>query len=128
MMNHNFLKRLLDRYPITVPVKGGAESWSADCIVLTSNVDLETWYPGLPLSDFNALKRRIEIFQFPGDKKKAIEWLRCRETSNGFSTHEAGARIYGGRSGCRDRIGRRRNRAHQDLGRVRRPDQAGDGK
>lgn len=78
MMNHNFLKRLLDRYPITVPVKGGAESWSADCIVLTSNVDLETWYPGLPLSDFNALKRRIEIFQFPGDKKKAIEWLRCR--------------------------------------------------
>lgn len=35
MMNHNFLKRLLDRYPITVPIKGGSVAWNAKTIVLT---------------------------------------------------------------------------------------------
>lgn len=78
MMNHNFLKRLLDRYPITVPVKGGSCAWMAQTIVLTSNVPIEEWFSGTNIhhADFAALKRRMRIFNFPDEKWLAECWVR----------------------------------------------------
>ena len=75
MMNHNFLKRLLDRYPMTVPIKGGSVAWNASTIVMTSNVPLDEWYERLPYADLQALKRRVKIFEFPKDKELARAWI-----------------------------------------------------
>lgn len=75
MMSHNFLKRLLDRYPMMVPIKGGSCNWMAKTIVLTSNVPIEDWYFGVTKSDYDALKRRMRIFEFPQDKELAKAWL-----------------------------------------------------
>lgn len=75
MMNHNLLKRLLDRYPMDVPIKGGSVAWSAKRIVLTSNVPMHMWFSGITDMDYAALNRRVTIFKFPEDKSKAISWL-----------------------------------------------------
>lgn len=75
MMNHNFLKRLLDRYPMTVPIKGGSVAWNASTVVMTSNVPLDEWYERLPYADLQALKRRVKIFEFPKDKELARAWI-----------------------------------------------------
>lgn len=75
MMSHNFLKRLLDRYPMMVPIKGGSSNWMAKTIVLTSNVPIEDWYYGVTKSDYDALKRRMRVFEFPQDKELAKAWL-----------------------------------------------------
>lgn len=76
MMNHNFLKRLLDRYPMVVPIKGGSTNWNASTIVMTSNVEIDEWYRDLTVSDLNALKRRVRLFEFPRDKELATAWLK----------------------------------------------------
>lgn len=76
MFNHNFLKRLLDRYPMTVPIKGGSTAWCAETIIMTSNVPLSEWYLGLRPADYQALRRRMRIFEFPQDKELARAWIR----------------------------------------------------
>lgn len=94
MMSHNLLKRLLDRYPMTVPIKGSSANWMAKTIILTSNVQLEDWFFGVTKSDYDALKRRMRIFEFPEEKELAIAWLRgelipskrCREPATWEST------------------------------------------
>lgn len=75
MMPYNFLKRITDRYPIQVPIKGGAVPWNPDVVILTSNADLSTWYQNIPLLDREALTRRIKTFHFPQDESDAHEYL-----------------------------------------------------
>ncbi len=52
-------KRLTDRYPVKVPVKGGFITWKPRVIVFTSNSHPKQWWP--ELSEFNlvAIERRI---------------------------------------------------------------------
>lgn len=38
-------KKLVDRYPLQVPVKGGFTNWSPEVIVFTSNIDPKFWWP-----------------------------------------------------------------------------------
>ena len=76
MMNVNILKRILDRYPMDVPVKGGHVRWNPETIVMTSNDPLEEWYPGLSRENLLALKRRMTIFEFPKDKWLAECWIK----------------------------------------------------
>lgn len=78
MMNVNILKRILDRYPMDVPVKGGHVRWNPETIVMTSNDPLEEWYPGLSRENLLALKRRMTIFEFPKDKWLAECWIKGR--------------------------------------------------
>nr|AOV86253.1 putative rep protein [uncultured virus] len=79
MMSHNYLKRLLDRYPMSVPIKSGSATWAATTIVLTSNVKLREWFNGLTVEDYAALERRLTIFKFPEEKWLAEAWIRGSE-------------------------------------------------
>lgn len=60
MMNINFLKRLLDRYPMDLPIKGGSLAMRANTIFITTNYHLDQWYPKAGEKDYEALMRRIE--------------------------------------------------------------------
>ena len=56
-----FLLRLLDRYPMQVPVKGGFVNWNPRRIYITSNHLPEFWWDnGLARRDLEALERRID--------------------------------------------------------------------
>jgi hypothetical protein len=56
-----FLLRLLDKYPMQVPVKGGFVNWVPRFVFITSNAYPDEWYPEVPVRDMEALKRRIEF-------------------------------------------------------------------
>lgn len=52
-------KRLTDRYPIQVPVKGGFITWKPKTIVFTSNTPPTEWWPNLSNFDKGAIERRL---------------------------------------------------------------------
>lgn len=54
-----YLLKLLDRYPMRVPVKGGFVSWAPREIYLTSNKDPATWFPNAHPEHVQALFRRF---------------------------------------------------------------------
>lgn len=83
MMNINFLKRLLDRYAMTLPVKGGSIAMNAKRIYITTNYMMSEWYPKAGKMDFDALARRITWVNF-SDIESRGAWeakLPHRETS-----------------------------------------------
>lgn len=66
-----WLLKLLDRYPMQVPVKGGFTWWKPKRIYITSNVKFDEWYQGARYQHREALKRRItEIKEFQTNKEK----------------------------------------------------------
>jgi hypothetical protein len=58
------LLRWLDRYPVNVEVKGSSVPLRAKSIWITSNLDMEHWYPELDELTLKALKRRIKVTRF----------------------------------------------------------------
>lgn len=52
-----YLLRLLDRYPMQVPVKGGFCEWAPRKVYITSNTPPDKWYPDIP--DCRPLWRRL---------------------------------------------------------------------
>lgn len=58
-----FLLKVLDRYPMHVPIKGGFRSLVAKRIFLTSNIPLEEWYTGARQEHRDALRRRITDYK-----------------------------------------------------------------
>lgn len=58
------LLKLLDRYPMSVPVKGSFTSWCPKKIYITSNVDPDWWYKDADSRSIAALKRRLENVEF----------------------------------------------------------------
>ena len=63
----SFLLRLLDRYPLPLPVKGGHVPMQAKTIVFTSNQHPDSWYKyeQNPHMNYEALRRRIlDIIEF----------------------------------------------------------------
>lgn len=64
-----FLK-LLDRYPLQLPIKGGFVYAQYDTVIITSNKHPETWY----VQGFtDALKRRIKIIEMKHNYGKDIQ-------------------------------------------------------
>lgn len=53
--------RLLDRYPMQVPVKGDFVNWAPRRLYITSNLDPALWYSGCAQESIKALMRRIEF-------------------------------------------------------------------
>ena len=52
-------KRLCDRYPFQVAVKGGHIWWKPKVIVFTSNQHPKEWWPDMSELDMDAVERRI---------------------------------------------------------------------
>lgn len=69
-MQWGFLLKLLDRYPLRVPFKGGFHQFTSKRIIFTSNVDITDWYKYAenPRFKIEALRRRIsEKVHFAAD-------------------------------------------------------------
>lgn len=58
------LLRWLDRYPVCVEIKGSSVPLNATTFWITSNVDVNLWYPELDTPTLLALKRRLTIEYF----------------------------------------------------------------
>lgn len=58
----SYLLKLLDRYMMQVPVKGGYVWWNPKTIYLTSNINPKDWYPQANEEHKAALKRRLTEF------------------------------------------------------------------
>lgn len=58
-----YLLKLLDRYPMQVPIKGGYVNWVPKHIYFTSNKDPTTWYENAFEEHRNALFRRIKLIK-----------------------------------------------------------------
>lgn len=54
-----FLLRVLDEYPMRVPVKGGFVNWCPTEVYITSNLSIDEWFPNAAPEHVKALKRRI---------------------------------------------------------------------
>jgi len=61
----NHILTWLDRYPVIIETKGGAEVLRAHTIWITSNVDPRLWYAGSATEEqIAALLRRLTIVHF----------------------------------------------------------------
>lgn len=56
-IKYHYLLRLLDGYPLQLQTKGGSTQKRWKRVYITSNANVEDWYPGIP--DKSALMRRI---------------------------------------------------------------------
>lgn len=54
-----YLLRLLDRYRMQVPVKGGFRNWKPKRIFITSNIDPQQWYANASDAHIAAFYRRV---------------------------------------------------------------------
>lgn len=63
----SWFKKLIDRYPLNVPIKGGFAPWKPKVIVITSNSAPSQWWPDASSMDLDAIARRI------GDNIEVIE-------------------------------------------------------
>lgn len=59
----SYLLKLLDRYPMRVPVKGDYVNWIPKHIFITSNKSPDEWYPCAYEEHKNALMRRITLIK-----------------------------------------------------------------
>lgn len=55
-----FMLRLLDRYPLSVPIKGGFVNWNPRRCYITSNHMPEFWYEDVDRPSMDALNRRVD--------------------------------------------------------------------
>lgn len=55
----SYLLKLLDRYPMRVPIKGGYVQWKPRTVYITSNKNPDIWYSGGHPEQRRALMRRI---------------------------------------------------------------------
>lgn len=59
--------RWFDRYPVIVEVKGSSTVLSANKIWITSNLHPRLWYPDIDDLTFDALMRRLTVFEILSD-------------------------------------------------------------
>lgn len=68
-----YLLKLLDRYAMQVPIKGGFVNWRPRHIYITSNLDPDAWYPNAHPEHRAALRRRFtEVVHFNGEVGRDI--------------------------------------------------------
>lgn len=80
MMSINFLKKLLDIYPLMLPVKGASTPCKSSCILITSNYAIGDWYRGAGPTDQLALARRVRIFVVENFSQAAVAEAEIRQS------------------------------------------------
>jgi len=77
----SFLLRVLDRYPLRVPIKGGFVEWIPDVVFITTNALDNYWYPHCETSP---LQRRItsELYVGPSDLEWSERYLEIKNLLN----------------------------------------------
>lgn len=63
-----FLLKLLDRYPMSVKVKGSFANWCPKKVYITSNIHPSKWYPDADPYSMMALYRRLTVVEAVFDK------------------------------------------------------------
>ncbi|AJD07548.1 replication-associated protein [Sewage-associated circular DNA virus-27] len=58
------LLRWFDRYPVNVEIKGSSVPLCAESFWITTNLDVDQWYPDLDATTLEALRRRLKITYF----------------------------------------------------------------
>lgn len=58
------LLRWLDRYPVNVEIKGSSVPLCATTFWITTNLEVNEWYPEVDTATLSALKRRLTITHF----------------------------------------------------------------
>ncbi|KAF8766420.1 Replication-associated protein like [Argiope bruennichi] len=81
----HFDLRLLDRYPLKVPIKGSYAEFNSEIIYITSNQHWSEWYPNIPNKD--ALWRRIQV-------KIDLTYMEKKEAWKGPMTNSRRIRHY----------------------------------
>lgn len=84
-MDINLLKQLLDRYPMRLPVKCGSVVHYAAIIVITTNQEPRDWYPIVGTRDYDAIMRRLTVFDFDTDAGRTggLDWLHHNRRVHG---------------------------------------------
>lgn len=57
------LLKLLDRYPMRVPIKGGFTEWAPRKVYITSNIHPNEWYPNSDRFSISAMFRRLHLVE-----------------------------------------------------------------
>lgn len=57
------LLKLLDRYPMSVPIKGGFTNWRPRKVYITSNIHPHSWYPREDAYSIAAMFRRLHLIE-----------------------------------------------------------------
>lgn len=76
-IKYDLMLKLLDRYPMRVPIKGGFVQWRPRIIYITSNVPPEQWYKNIV--DKRALMRRLTTITKVGDAEYVGHDIRISE-------------------------------------------------
>lgn len=64
----SLILQILDRYPLSLPVKGGFTNWNPETIIITTNVLYQQWYEGENIEQRKALQRRItKVIDYTND-------------------------------------------------------------
>jgi hypothetical protein len=71
-----YLLKLLDRYPMRVPVKGGYVQWLPKRIFITSNYHPIEWYPNAKDRHKEALIRRLQVIEEVRMSADGPEWFK----------------------------------------------------
>lgn len=76
-----WFKRITDRYPIEVPIKGGFTWWKPKRIYFTSNSHWTVWWKNLSEQDQAAIKRRLTSIKYLSEDGNEVEEWPERENS-----------------------------------------------
>lgn len=86
------LLRLLDRYPVKAPVKGGFTVWNPEVVYITTNLKPQQWYDWTDKTHWPALRDRIhEVWHFTSTdeptvlKQFTLQWYQFMEEPQVFS-------------------------------------------
>lgn len=65
-LRYDELLRCLDRYPHSVPIKGGFVNFAPKLLIITSNVEPRQWYDAEKINEyrFEALLRRLDVVEY----------------------------------------------------------------
>jgi len=92
----NFLLRILDRYPMSVEIKGGSVNWNPTYILITTCHDIDGTFASRAQhrpEDLEQLKRRVtDVFEFPSDSDRFRRLFAVGDgsISPGMGTLDAG--------------------------------------